>query len=859
MFLLLGQFLHAQITINGVVKSVSGTPLSGASVVAKGGTGNVADDNGSFSLTVPLLPVTLTVSHVGYVSKTVNVANAGYIEILLAETSALTEITVVGSRFVPRSVNTSPVPIDNIRAAELRATGQPTVADMLTYAVPSYNSQQQTISDATAHFDPADLRGLGPSRTLVLVNGKRKNPSSLVYINDTYGKGEVGVDMKSIPVAAIERIEVLRDGASAEYGSDAIAGVVNIILKSGNQPLEANLFSGITSEGDGFRYGYDVSTGFKVGNGYVNVSQSFSKQKETNRANKPGKDDLFGVPANDPTWGTWLKNHPDLGMHIGMPNMLTGDVFYNASIPVSDNVQVYSFGGITYRKGISYALYRAPYWIPDPYFLLHGRGTDYNGFQPTFETDINDNTFGAGVKGELNNWQFDVSATLGHNDVDYTVGNTLNVALGATSPTTFKVGGYEFNNQVFNLDLSRKLSNVFNLSLGTEFRTETFVAKAGQPESYEGNGAQSFPGLQPSNEVNATRYNIGTYADLNADITENLLLGGAVRFENYSDFGDNISWKVNARYLLWNQKITLRSSYSTGFRAPSLHQIYLSNIQTLVSGGSVSNQGTFNNQSSVIRQLEVPKLTDEKAKNFTAGIAIRPSRRLNFTLDYYNVRVNDRILFSSSVSTSDTTTLLGKILKANQITSLKFFTNAVNTQTNGVDFVATYNSLNIGAKGRLGINVAANYAKHKIVGNIKTPAPIAAAGLNIFDRKEQSRILTARPNEKVLLGLSYTLGKANIILNNTHFGEVTWQHESDPKKDQTFSAKVITDLLVNFKASDKIMIGLNVNNLLNVYPDVLDTKGDVVTDLGGRFKYPWEVNQFGFMGTIFSLNVNFKF
>lgn len=854
--LLLTQISFAQTDIKGNISDTSGEPLVGASVVIKGTTtGTITDTDGDFVLKVDALPVTLVASYIGFQPQELEVSSADFLNIQLAEGLELDDILVVGSRFAPRTVITSPVPIDNVKADELISTGQQTFDKMLHYTIPSFNSTQQTISDATAHFDPADLRGLGPSRTLVLINGKRKNPSSLVYINDTPGKGEVGVDMKSIPAASIERIEVLRDGASATYGSDAVAGVINIILKDDTEYTNFNMFSGITTEGDGFLVGYDLNTGFKIGEdgGYVNVSTSFSDLEETNRAPSTGEDMLFGVSQAD---NPWLAANPNMGMIVGTPAMTTADIFYNAALPLGDEAELYTFGGLVSRQGRSYALYRTPYWVPDPHFLLHDEGTEYQGFHPTFETEIFDRTFAVGIRGKKGNWDYDISHISGGNTVNYIVNNSLNPDLGAQSPTTFRPGGYEFSNNVTNLDVSRKIG-VAQLSLGTEFRTENFKANEGEEASWFGSGTQSFPGLQPQNAVDANRYNIGAYADIAVDVTEDFLLGGALRFEDYSDFGTNASWQANARYKFMDDRFSIRGSAGSSFRAPSLHQRYLSIIQTLVSGGTISNQGTFNNESTVIRSLKVPNLKDEEGINMTFGVAFKPADGLYISADYYRVAVDDRVVYSSSIASSDTTTAVGAILAANDITSLKFFANAVNTITTGVDFVANYNT-DLGT-GKLGINLAANFNETEINGQIATPAPIQEANFDIFDRKEQSRILTARPNSKILFGLSYDAGKFKGTLNNTRFGTVTWQHGTDPSKDQTFSAKIVTDLHLSYRFTDKVGLAVSANNLLNVYPDEIDTKGDVITDLGGRFQYPWEVNQFGFNGTTLAATLNFRF
>ena len=854
-------FMNAQ-TVKGIVTDENGQGLAFSNVVNKATSSGVTTDaKGNFEIKVNGFPATLIAKYVGYQNKSIEVTSATEVVIFKMEASnSLDEVVVTGNRSKVRSVLNSAVPIDKLYSEDLKSTGQVTFDKMLAYKIPSFNTSNQAISDGTAHFDPADLRGLGPSRTLVLVNGKRKNQSALVYINDTPGKGEVGTDMKSIPFSAIERVEILRDGASSQYGSDAIAGVVNIILKKKTNFTEVSLTSGVTSEGDGFNFGADLNSGFKIADkGFVNLTLSYLDQNKTNRAAKPGKDDLFGIAANDPLWGTWLKNNPNLGMTIGQPDSKMGALVINAEYPLSEKTTLYAFGDLNIRKGTSFALYRAPYWVSDPNNLLHAAGTTYNGFQPTFNTDVFDNLGSVGIKSTLFGFNSDFSVTAGSNRIDYTVKNTINVSLGANSPTEFKSGGYTFSQLVGNADFSRTFDKV-TLGFGTELRKEQYEARAGQPESYVGGGAQSFPGLQPANKLKKDRSNVGVYTTLDYDVTEAFLIGGSLRYENYTDFGNNFSWKVNSRYKL-NNDVTVRASFSTGFRAPALHQIYLSNIQTLVSGGSVSNQGTFNNVDPAVAGIGVPRLHAEKSENFSTGVTFRSGANFTASLDFYHIKVKDRVLFSGEVGfdgDNTTTNPVEQVLISNDITSMKFFINAVNTITKGVDIVMNYKNLALGS-GKLGFNFASNIANTKIDGQIATPAILKANGYDIFNRKEQGRILSARPNTKVLLGVNYDFKRTSFILNNTYFGEVTWQHATDVAKDQTFAGKFITDLGVSYKFSKVISGNVMVNNLFNIYPDKLDPKGDIVTDLGGRFKYAWEVNQFGFSGTIFTAGMNFKF
>ena len=880
MFITVSSFAQEKQITGTVIDFTNDEPIVGASIQVKGTTrGTVSGVDGSFSLKASEGEV-LVISFIGYVAEELTISsNNNYRVVLMEDISTLQSIVIVGSRGRPRTVIESPVPIDNINAGALLQSGQSNVEQMITYRVPSYNSSNQTISDATAHFDPSELRNLGPSRTLVLVNGKRKNQSALVYVNDTPGKGEVGVDMKSIPASSIERIEVLRDGAAAQYGSDAIAGVINVVLKDQTEG-SASLSSGVSSAGDGFMYDASINQGFKLNdNTILNVTANYYHQDETNRAGEPGEDVLFGVAANDPTFGPWLAANPDLGMTVGQPNYDKLSLYGNlGSKYAGGKGEVYAFGGYTLRDGKSFALYRAPYWITDDAGLLTPAGQPYNGFQPTFETNIYDYTFTAGNRYKMGEWNTDVSITTGANRVTYTIGNTINPSLLPNSPTEFDAGRYKFGSTLGNIDFSRSFNNV-DFYFGTEIRTERFIVKQGQPESYVNGGAQSFPGLQPSNEVDADRNNIGLYTGFDWDASDDFLVGAALRFENYSDFGSNFSWKVNARQLFAEGNGAIRASLSTGFRAPSLHQIYLSNVQTLVSGGTVSNQGTFNNVDPVIKSLGIPELDAETSFNIGAGVTYRFSDNFSISADYYNISVNDRVLFTGEIGfDGDGSTInpVEQILIDNSVTSIKFFVNALDTKTQGLDLIADYTNIELGG-GTLDLILSMNYNKTSIEGSIDAPGVIGAQGYDIFNRKEQSRVTTARPNTKALFGMHYEKGKFGATLNNTYFGEVKWQHSDnglngaplgpggsnlpteDSAYDQVFAGKVITDLILDYDVLDKLNVSVTVNNLLDVYPDEIDTKGDFVTDLGGRFKYPWEVNQFGFMGRFFKVGVNYKF
>jgi len=859
--LFLSSTLAAQ-TIKGKVTDSSGEGLPYMNIVEKGNTSNgiVSSDNGEFSITVGSLPTSLVVSSMGFETKTVNVTDASYLTIVVNEDNALDEVVVTGSRNKPRTILDSPVPIDNIDVAELVQSGKPTLDRMLTFKVPSFNSQNQAISDATAHYDPADLRGLGPSRTLVLINGKRKNQSAQVYLNRTPGKGEVGVDLKSIPTAAIERVEVLRDGASAIYGSDAIAGVMNIILKKDVEYSTFSTKAGITSEQDGFSLSSDFNTAFGFGDGgFVNVTLGYYKQETTNRAGIAS--DVGSTPRDI----AWLAANPRAGMTVGQPAMEKKDLFVNMEHPIGDNSTLYSFHGYTTRDGQSFAYYRAPYWrndVADANFITKNPN-DFIGYQPTFETKINDYINAIGVKFPIaEGWNADASVTYGSNDIDVTVNNSVNrdyLADNGTSPRTFNPGGYAFTNIVGNFDVNSQLSDALGLALGMEFKQESFKAIEGNPLSYYGAGSDSFAGIKPDEAGKWSRNNLALYTQLDYDVNEKLLLGVAGRYEDFTDAGSNFSWKANGRYKL-GSKGALRASYSTGFRAPTLHQTHITLSQYIIVAGSSEPllQGTLANDNPAVQALGVPSLTHEISKNLSAGLTYKFDRNFSASVDFYQIQVDDRVLFSSQIGSDgdDTTTNpVEQILQANNVVAVQVFINAGDTKTTGADVVLNYRNIEMG-EGKLHASFAANFNKTTIDA-INTPQTIADAGYDIFDRQEQGLITNSRPRSKMILGLNYVGDVWDVSLNNSRFGEVTVTAPASGT-DQELSAKITTDLGLGYKLTDRITFNANINNIFDVYPDV--TKASTGTSqAGSRFMYSSEVQQLGQLGTNYMVGINYQF
>ena len=849
-------------TIKGKVTDTSGSALPYMNVLVQGtSTGTTTSDSGEFSLTVKSLPVTLVVSSMGFETKTVKVTTSDFLTITVQEASeGLDEVVITGNRIKPRTILDSPVPIDNIDVAELVKSGQPTLDRMLTFKVPSFNSQNQAISDATAHYDPADLRGLGPSRTLVLINGKRKNQSAQVYLNRTPGKGEVGVDLKSIPTAAIERVEVLRDGASAIYGSDAIAGVMNIILKKDVEYSTFTSSAGLTSEQDGFNFSSDFNTAYTFGEGgFVNITLGYYNQETTNRAGVAS--DVGETPRDI----AWLSANPTAGMTVGQPAMEKKDFFVNMEHPIGDDSTLYSFHGLTTRTGQSFAYYRAPYWrndVADSNFITRN-SDNFIGYQPTFETKINDHVNALGIRFPIaEGWNADASVTYGANDVDVTVNNSVNrdyLADNGTSPRSFNPGGYTFSNIVGNFDVNTLLSKSLGLAVGMEFKQETFKAIEGNSLSYYGAGSDSFAGIKPAEAGKWSRNNLALYSQLEYDVSDKLLLGIAGRYENYTDAGSNFSWKANGRYKL-GKKGAFRASYSTGFRAPTLHQSHITLSQYIIVAGSAEPllQGTLANDNPAVQALGVPTLTHEISENLSAGLTYKFNRNFSGSIDFYQINVDDRVLFTSQIGADgddSTTNPVEQILEDNNVVAVQVFINAGDTKTTGTDIVLNYRNIEMG-EAKLHASFAANFNETTFKA-INTPKTIADAGYDIFDRQEQGLITNSRPKSKMILGLNYINDKWDISFNNTRFGQVTITAPSDGI-DQELAAKISTDFGFGYKLTDMITFNANINNVFDIYPDVTLASTNT-SQAGSRFKYSSEVQQLGQLGTNFTVGINVQF
>ncbi|AQS94390.1 ferric enterobactin receptor [Polaribacter sp. BM10] len=900
-------------TIKGKITDKSGSALPFMNVLVKGTSiGTTTSDSGEFSLNVKNLPATLVVSSIGYKTKQINVTDTSFLNITIEEgDESLNEIVITGSRAPARSNTKSPLPIDIVSSKDLVSTGQTTFDKALQYKIPSFNTVQTPVNDATSLLDPYEIRNMGPSRTLILINGKRKNLSALLYTQTSPGRGETGSDISGIPTDAIKSVEVLRDGASAQYGSDAIAGVINIILKDSPNAGSATLRTGITSEGDGEMFGVSVNNGSTIGDdkGFINYTVDFSK---TSLSNRPGTVDAAGEAAdfgaNIADVQEFLSRRPDAGNINGAPETAAAKFLINGSYKLSEQSNLYFNAAFVNKKVNSFANYRTPYWrtVTDfPYLADFFPGDNpntaggYDGYVPTFEGDLNDYNATVGFKSVINDWNVDASFTTGGNSQTYKVNNSHNrnfvyspstwvdannngtiddgeVTEGSqlyreNSKKSFDPGGTSFSHNVGNIDVSKILSDNLSVAFGTEFRYETFEIIEGELGSYDGGGADSFAGNSPENSGQFTRYNFGGYASLNWNPTENLTLDGTIRSENYSDFGNAFVWKASGAYTI-NDKYTLRGSLSTGFRAPTLHQIYTQKAQySFVPGQGIQVGGLVNNVSSQAGLLGIPKLKEETSTNFTLGLGGKVNRNLSFTVDYYSINVEDRIVLSTEITPPALPAFDG-------LSDLSFFVNALDTKTSGLDVVIGYNKIELG-DGKLGFNLSGNYTiKNERDGEVKNPASVAATGQSVVNATQEALFFTSRPQTKWILGSTYDINKWGFSLNNTYFGKTTFKQQGlDANLRTEFTPKVVTDLGINFNATEKLTLALNVNNLFNVLPEwsfkaenaagtaiindpaAIKNQSNLITFNQRYSQMTYDGYHFSQLGTMFNLSLNYQF
>lgn len=854
-------------TVSGIVSDNTDTPLIGVSVTEKGtSNGVITDFNGNYSIELKSKNSVLIFSYTGYKSLEKSTDGMSEINVTLEEGILLGEVQVVGSRSYNRSATNSPVAIDVIEVANLaNTTGRVEVNQILQFNAPSFNATKQSGSDGADHVDPASLRGLGPDQTLVLINGKRRHQSSLVNIFGTRGRGNTGTDLNAIPAAAIKRIEILRDGASAQYGSDAIAGVINIVLKDKTQGLSGGVTYGAYSTA--------------VGEGYADASgEDIFNVNGKNRVLDPNGDRIYdgGTTRVDLNYGINLGNNggfanftteyltknrtlrPGYSWRKGYGSAAVDQFqfFVNSAMPLGDKTELYFFGGRGNRDTDAFAFSRSEPSEDEPRTVT---SLYPNGFTPRITSNIIDNSFVGGLRHELSNgWQADFSQSYGLNDFHYLIKNTNNASMGSASPTEFDAGGHSLAMNVTGLNFSKyykKIASGLNLAFGTEYRTENFKIYAGEVGSFAtydtlglpitnpalqspfvnefgvqpGGGSQGFPGYSPANAVNKSRSNIGFYGDAELNITQQWLLSGALRYENYSDFGNTINYKLSSTYSI-NENLAFRASVSSGFRAPSLAQIHYNLIFTNIVAGRSLQTLLASNTSTVAKAFGIEKLQEEKANNFAAGFTFKKGN-FTATIDGYMIDVKDRIILTDVFDVSS----LNVGAEAAQ-----FFSNGVDTKTTGLDIILNYKHY-INRKTNITGGIAANFNNTEIKNiNAGTLNPFT-----FFGPFSRAYLQAAAPDYKVGANVLLSVSNFELMLVYTQFSQVVlqdFQWVDTPATNQseadelykvatdTYKAAGTLDISASYKINDQFKITLGSNNLLNKYPT---PQFDGWTDQGG--------------------------
>lgn len=903
----------AQMNISGQLNDIkSGNGLSGATIRNKtSGATAVSAKDGSFS--IPAAPGDkMEVTMTGYNSYTMTMAKQIMVTIQMeSSATTMTDIVMVGTRSSGRVKTETPVPVDIVNVDQLfGVTARTDITSILNYSAPSFNFNKQSGSDGADHIDLATLRGLGPDQTLVLVNGKRRHQTAFVAVFGTRGRGNSGTDLSAIPVNAIERVEILRDGAAAQYGSDAIAGVINLVLKKNTGVFSGNVgYSAyhdrkynpyfkreygqyVYSNGfDGNTFNFNGNYGVNIGKkgGFMNFTGNFISQAKTFRqaldTNPSSKDFMYT--------NIYRRAHGD-------GSLTAGGFFVNMEAPVNDNgTTFYAFGGFNKKVSDAYAFTRnwsarpdrfptnsdgSLIYVPDIMRTTPDGDTFYN---PRIRTEVRDFSLASGIRGKLKcGWNWDLSNSFGFNDFHYYGKQTFNASLGA-GQTDFDDGGFNYLQNTVNLNFSRRLNEKWHLGAGSEFRYEKYKLYAGEAGSYrnydasgvKAGGAQGFPGYQPGDAVKADRTVLGAYADVEWDATSRILLEGAARFEYYSDFGSTFRTKLAAR-IKAADNFNFRGSISSGFRAPSLQQINFSSTFTTVAAGEIAEVKIAPNYSPITKAAGIPALKQERSVNASLGFSWKPMPELTFTVDAYRVKIWDRVVLSGQFSAEDNT-LDPELLQAMDdlnVSYAQFFANAANTTNSGLDIVMDYKR-NLSNKRHFRALFAGNIQKMKI-DKINVPGKLANTPEHaeiFFSDREQKFLLASAPNSKYAINLEYGWDKLSIGARVTYFGKVVLlgygedglgidpQVPSDADAnvyvpDQfNYSGKWVTDLYLNYHLNKNLNLTLGADNIFNVHPDLginPQARGWAFNNETGG---PWDAVQMGGNGTRFFLRLGFNF
>jgi iron complex outermembrane receptor protein len=874
------------ITISGTITTrADGASVPGAVVTVVGtNRATTTDAAGRYTLEVPRTVVReerlqLRIEALGLPPRVVdvNTTSERTITVDVALTIGFTEQLTVGSR-VAGAEREKAVPVDVITHEQIAASGFTETTQVIQSLTPSFNFPRPSITDGTDTVRPATLRGLGPDQVLVLVNGKRRHQSALVHLNNSVGRGSTGVDLNAIPLSTIDHIEVLRDGAAAQYGSDAIAGVINVVLKSGtsrpevtsNFGLSVGSFPGnrCTPDGLSCANGSDLdfsdgeladvggSWGLPVRAGSITIAAEYRHHNRTNRASFDPRDQLSTGDAGSNSVAE--PNH-----RWGDPDTRDTMAFLNASVPLNQSATrlLYAFGGYSRRESNSAGFFRraldARNW-PQIYPL---------GFLPVIEPTVVDASGAVGVRGMSGRWSYDISGEYGHNGFAFSIGDSLNVSLGpAATKRTFDAGTLELNQWVGNADVGRTVrvkgfDGPLNIAFGAEYRREDYQIVAGEPDSYRDGGspnqfgspaaigAQVFPGFRPSNEVNASRHSTAAYVDAEGDVNRWLRIGAAGRAEHYSDFGGTLNGKLTVR-VQPVRSVIVRGSTSTGFRAPSLGQSFFSSTATnflnLGQGLVPVESLTLPVDSPAAQVLGAVPLQPESSRNVGAGIVIMPAPALELAVDYYHIAIDDRIVLSGNFTAPPIAALLAPF-NAN---SARFFTNAIDTRTDGVDVTASY-AIRLNTSD-IYLRAAYNNTSTDIVGTVATPPQLAAYSSVLFDRIEQRRVECVQPKDSLRLGGGWKKRQMAIDVNEARYGTIC-SLTLNPADDQEYGAKWLTDVELSYRLGG-YRLAFGAQNLFDVLPD----RNTAINSFNGIQTFP-SFSPFGMNGRALYVRVGGTF
>ncbi|PKB21834.1 TonB-dependent receptor plug domain-containing protein [Janthinobacterium sp. 64] len=733
----------------------------------------------------------------------------------------LQSVVVTGTFAKNRRTIDSESPIDILTSRDLQSTGSGELATVLSRLLPSLNFARATGADASDAVRPAQLRGLSPDQTLVLVNGKRRYTSAVVNVNGSLGRGSAPVDLNAIPLAAIDHVEVLRDGAAAQYGSDAIAGVINIILKKGAAGGDIEVGYGQTQERDGKQKSIKGSAGFALGDdGWVRISAEVAERDPTNRAGADLRNPL------EPRYGK-------VNQRYGDAESKPATIFLNSEYHINDNVDWYAFGNYGKRDTSAAATWRTAL-LQDNVTKLYSQRTPIfpEGFLPLQNSTLTDQSIVTGLRGEAAGWRWDASLNYGSNKFEMNVDNTVNQSLGAASPTHFHAGSLKNEQTVLNLDAAREFpvsyfTGPLTVAVGAEARHEKYTIGAGEPASYFGSGSQSFSGYRPANAGSHSRHNESVYVNLEAEATKNLSGGVALRHERYSDFGSTTSAKASARYA-FTDALSLRGTVSSGFRAPSLAQQYYTITTTsfIVKDGinTPLETATYAVNTPEARALGAQELKPEKARNYSLGLQFQPSRNFTASIDAYRIDIDNRVLFSGNLQLNST---LQKLVSAPgaPVTAARYFTNGVDTRTEGVDIVSTYR-IDLQDKDRLDFTVAYNHNKSSVERVADNPAILTANNLKLIDRQTIQRATVASPKDKFSLAADYGFGIWNVHGLVTRYGSFTVP-QNDAKLDQTYDPQWVLDVSGSVKLGKNWRLVAGIDNVTNRYPAQVTSAGNL--------------------------------